>query len=71
MIEASQRMITMNNRGETDGMSPPIKRHLELEIKMLETAPRAADKLEGLLKAKRSQKEAMNSETPKASYRRD
>ena len=62
MIEASQHMITMNNRGETGGMSPPLKRHVELEIKTLETAPRDADKLEGLLKAKRSQKEAMDSE---------
>src|SRR5215212_1160832 len=64
-IEASQRMITMNNQGEMGGMSPPLKRHLELEIKTLETVPRDADKLEGLLKAKRSQKEAMDSEDTK------
>jgi hypothetical protein len=34
MIEASQRMIiTMNSQGELGGMSPPQKKHLELEIK--------------------------------------
>ena len=58
-------MITLNNQGEMGGMSPPLKRHLELEIKTLETVPRDADKLEGLLKAKRSQKEAMDSEDTK------
>jgi hypothetical protein len=33
MIEASQRMIRMNSQGEVElgGMSPPLKRHLELE----------------------------------------
>ena len=44
MIEASQGIITMGSQGE--GMSPPIKKHLELEIKILENAPRDADKLE-------------------------
>jgi hypothetical protein len=37
--------------------SPPIKKHLELEIKTLENAPRDADKLERLLQVKRRQKE--------------
>jgi hypothetical protein len=56
MIDASQRMITiMNSQGE--GISPPIKKHLELEIKTLENAPRDADKLEWLLQAKQKQKE--------------
>jgi hypothetical protein len=37
MIEASQRMITMNSQGEElGGMSPPLKRHLEIEIKTLQ-----------------------------------
>jgi hypothetical protein len=33
MVEASQRMIRMNSQGEVElgGMSPPLKRHLELE----------------------------------------
>jgi hypothetical protein len=57
MIDASQRMITMNNQGQFGGMSPPQKRHLELQIKTLENAPRDAEKLERLLKAKRRQKE--------------
>jgi hypothetical protein len=53
MIDASQRMLKVNNQGELGGgMSPPIKRHLELEIKTLENAPRDADKLERLLKIK-------------------
>jgi hypothetical protein len=58
MIDASQRMITMNNQGEElEGMSPPQKRYLALQIKTLEKAPRDAEKLERLLKAKRRQKE--------------
>jgi hypothetical protein len=57
MIDASHRMITMRNRGETGGMSPPQKRHLELEIKTLQEAPRDSEKLERLLKANRIQKE--------------
>ena len=53
MIDASQRMITMNNQGEElGGMSPPQKRYLALQIKTLEKAPRDAEKLERLLKAK-------------------
>jgi hypothetical protein len=58
MIDASQRMITMNNQGEgLGGMSPPQKRCLALQIKTLEKAPGDAEKLERLLKAKRRQKE--------------
>jgi hypothetical protein len=57
MIDASHRMITMSDRGETGGMSPPIKSHLELHSKTLQEAPRDAEKLERLLKAKRRQKE--------------
>ena|ERR671918_899525 len=57
MIDASQRMITMNSQGELGGMSPPLKRHLALQIKTPDTAPRDAEKLERLLKAKRRQKE--------------
>jgi hypothetical protein len=63
MIDASQRMITINSQGELGGMNPAIKKHLELEIKtLLQNAPRRdADKLEGLLKLKKRQKdEAMH-----------
>jgi hypothetical protein len=56
MIDASQRMITMSSQGETGGMSPPQKRHLELQVKTLENAPRDADKLERLLQVKRRQR---------------
>jgi hypothetical protein len=57
MMEASHRMITKNSQGELGGgMSPPIKKHLELEIKTLENAPRDAEKLKRLLKTKRRQK---------------
>jgi hypothetical protein len=38
-------------------MSPPIKKHLELEIKTLKNAPRDADKLRQLLQIKQRQKE--------------
>ncbi len=38
-------------------MSPPIKKHLELEIQTLQNAPRGADKLERLLETKQRQKE--------------
>jgi hypothetical protein len=37
MIEASQRMITINSQGE--GMNSAINRHLELEIETLQNAP--------------------------------
>jgi hypothetical protein len=57
MIEASQRMLKVNSQGELGGMSPPLKRHLELEIKTLENAPRDADKLRQLLELKQRQKE--------------
>jgi hypothetical protein len=47
----------MNSQGKLGGMSPPIKRHLELEIKALQNAPRDADKLKSLLQVKQRQKE--------------
>ncbi len=46
----------MNSQGG-EGMSPPMKRHLELEIKILQNAPRDADKLRRLLQVKQRQKE--------------
>jgi hypothetical protein len=58
MIEASQRMITINSQGDgvaKDGgaMNPVMKRHLELEIKtLLQNAPRNSEKLERLLQVK-------------------
>ena len=55
MIDASQEIITMGSQGE--GMSPPMKKHLKLEIKILQNAPRDPDKLERLLKTKQRQKE--------------
>jgi hypothetical protein len=57
MIEATQRMIAVNSQGELGGMSPLLKRHLELHVKTLQNAPRERDKLERLLKTKRRQKE--------------
>ncbi len=62
MIEASQRMITMHTQvpGEASegwGINPAVKRHLELEIKTLQNAPRDADKLRRLLEIKQRQKE--------------
>jgi hypothetical protein len=57
MIDASQRMITINSQGELGGMNPIMKKHYELQIKTLQNASRDADKLEGLLKIKERQKE--------------
>ena len=57
MIDASQRMLKVNSQGDLGGMSPPMKKHLELEIKTLQDAPRAPDKLERLLQVKQRQKE--------------
>jgi hypothetical protein len=62
MIDASQRMITMHSQvpGEARegwGINPAVKRHLELEIRTLQNAPRDADKLRKLLEIKQRQKE--------------
>jgi hypothetical protein len=57
MIEASQRMTTINSKGKLGGISPVINRHYELQIKILQNAPRNADKVERLLKSKERQKE--------------
>src|ERR687891_140821 len=63
MIEASQRMITISSSNEGVeggwgwGMNSAIRRHLELQIKTLQNAPRDPDKLERLLKSKRRQNE--------------
>jgi hypothetical protein len=57
MVEASQRMIRISSQGELGGMSPPLKRLLELQIKTLQNAPRDADKLERILNVKKRQKE--------------
>jgi hypothetical protein len=54
MIEASQRMMSKHPRRARRGMSPSLKRHLKLEIKALENAPRDADKLEHLLQKTKS-----------------
>jgi hypothetical protein len=57
MVEATQRMKTINSQGELGGMNPAMKRHLELEIKtLLQNAPRDPEKLEQLLKIKERQK---------------
>jgi hypothetical protein len=62
MIDASQRMITVNSQvqGEAKdgwGINPVMKKHLELEIKTLQNAPRHAAKLRQLLELKQRQKE--------------
>ena len=62
MIEASQRMISVQSQvpGEARegwGINPAVKRHLELEIKTLQNAPRDADKLRKLLETKQRQKD--------------
>jgi hypothetical protein len=57
MIDASQRMLKVSSKETLGGISPPQKRHLELEIKTLQNAPRDADKLRKLLQVKQRQKE--------------
>ena len=62
MIDASQRMITMHSqvaRGASEGwgINPAIKKHLELETKTLQNAPRDASKLRKLLEIKQRRKE--------------
>jgi hypothetical protein len=57
MIEASQRILAVQSQvqGEAKegwGINPIMKRHLELEIKTLQNAPRDADKLRRLLQVK-------------------
>jgi hypothetical protein len=57
MIEASQRILAVQSQvqGEAKegwGINPFMKRHLELEIKTLQNAPRDADKLRRLLQVK-------------------
>jgi hypothetical protein len=52
MIDASQRMLDVQSQltgeaaGEGWGINPAVKKHLELEIKTLQNAPRDEDKLE-------------------------
>jgi hypothetical protein len=62
MIDASRRMLDVNSQvqGEAKdgwGINPLMKRHLELEIKTLQNAPRDAAKLRSLLELKQRQKE--------------
>jgi hypothetical protein len=58
IIEASQRMLSINSQGEElGGINPATKKHLKLQIKTLQNAPRDADKLERLLHVKQRQKE--------------
>jgi hypothetical protein len=50
MVDASQRMLDVNSQvgGEPRegwGINPVMERHLELEIRTLQNAPRDADKL--------------------------
>jgi hypothetical protein len=56
-------MLKVNSQGAGEpreegwGINPVMKRHLELEIKTLQNAPRDADKLRRLLELKQRQKE--------------
>ena len=62
MIDASQRIIATHSqvqRGAKEGwgINSAMKKHLELEIKTLQNAPRDADKLRRLLEIKQRQKQ--------------
>ena len=53
MIEASQRTLRINSQGEElEGVGPTIKKHLDLETKILQNVPRDADKPRYLLQIK-------------------
>lgn len=72
MVEASQRMLKINNEGELGGIGPPLKGHLEVEIKTLENAPRQADKLRRLLQIKKTKGRSYGHRIQtRSSYRRD
>ena len=69
MIDAGQRMIDVQSQVEGEareegwGINPVMKRHLELQIKNLQNAPRDAAKLRKLLEIKQRQRqEAMHIE---------
>jgi hypothetical protein len=60
MVEGAQRMIRVNNSQDEEPEiknNPAMKRHLELEIKTLQNAPRDAAKVRRLLEVKQRQKE--------------
>jgi hypothetical protein len=62
MIDASQRIIATHSQvqGEAKegwGINPIMKKHLELEIKTLQNAPRDATKLRRLLELKEKENE--------------
>ncbi len=62
MIDFSQRMIDVQSKvtGEPKdgwGLNEVIRKHLELEIRTLQNAPRDAEKLRRLLDVKQRQKE--------------
>ena len=62
MIDASQRMIATHSQVQGEaregwGINPVMKRHLELEIKTLQNAPRDEDKLRELLRLKEKENE--------------
>jgi hypothetical protein len=60
MVEGAQRMIRVNNSQAEEPEiknNPAMKRHLELQIKTLQNAPRDAAKVRRLLEVKQRQKE--------------
>jgi hypothetical protein len=62
MIDFSQRMIDVQSQVQREakdgwGLNPIMKKHLELEIRTLQNAPRDAAKLRQLLEVKQRRKE--------------
>jgi CRISPR/Cas system Type II protein with McrA/HNH and RuvC-like nuclease domain len=55
MIEASQKMMINEQH-----VNSAVNEHFKLQIKMLQNAPRDADKLERLLKIKKREKQEAN-----------
>jgi hypothetical protein len=46
----------LRSQGELGGNSPAIKRHFDLQIMTLQNAPRDADKLKAVLRAKQRER---------------
>jgi hypothetical protein len=50
----------VNNQGHFGEMRPPLKRHLELQMRTLENAPGDADRLERLLQISKDKKKKLS-----------
>jgi hypothetical protein len=75
MIEANQRMMTMNSQGEerVEGINPTLKRHLDLKIEKLQNPTRYTGQVKTAFESKAKEEGGGNEHRrhTKAGYRRD